>query len=106
MARSLNSGASSKHGLPFLRNNPVSHVGRGGLGWRFRWWWVTGMNQRAERRVARWREQLYEFYAPLKAMRAEIEAKIAMRMKLQAAATKCWGEKIRARAYPGTEAGD
>jgi len=41
------------------------------------------MNQRAERRVARWREQLYEFYAPLKAMRAEIEAKIAMRMKLQ-----------------------
>jgi hypothetical protein len=64
------------------------------------------MNQRAERRVARWREQLYEFYAPLKAMRAEIEAKIAMRMKLQAAATKCWGEKIRARAYPGTEAGD
>lgn len=56
--------------------------------------WLTARHQRVERRNARSREQLMEFYAPLRGMRAEIKAKSEVRVKIHAAGQKLWPEKF------------
>jgi hypothetical protein len=55
--------------------------------------WMTSLNQRGERRVARLREQLQEFYSPMLGMRAEIGAKSATRQMISDVAGKTWFEE-------------
>lgn len=56
--------------------------------------WVTSRHQRIERRNARMKEQLMEFYAPLRGMRADIKAKSDVRVKVQAIAGAEWQQKF------------
>jgi hypothetical protein len=57
--------------------------------------WITSRTQRQERQSARKHEQLMGFYAPLRAMRAEIKAKSELRTHLHSAGEEAWAEKIR-----------
>ena len=77
--------------------------------------WLTGRHQRIERRNARIKEQLLQFYAPLRGMRADIKAKSDLRVKVAAIAAGEWQQKfagvsdpeakkqIDERAWPGYE---
>jgi len=56
--------------------------------------WMTSRHQKKERQNARYREQLLEFYAPLRGIRTEIRAKSELRVKLQAIAGSEWTEKF------------
>ncbi len=56
--------------------------------------WLTGRHQRIERRNARSREQLMEFYAPLRGMRAAIKAKSDLRAKVHALGEELWPQKF------------
>lgn len=56
--------------------------------------WLTARNQRIERRNSRSREQLMEFYAPLRGMRADIKAKSDMRAKVHEVAGDEWPQKF------------
>ncbi len=56
--------------------------------------WVTGHHQRIERRNARIKEQLMEFYAPLRGMRADIKAKSDLRVKVEAIAGDKWQQNF------------
>lgn len=57
--------------------------------------WLTGRHQRKERRNARSREQLMEFYAPQRGMRADIKAKSDLRVKIHALGQGQWGQKFQ-----------
>jgi hypothetical protein len=65
--------------------------------------WVTGHHQRIERRNARIKEQLLEFYAPLRGMRADIKAKSDLRVKVDAIAGHEWQEKFAEVCDPETK---
>lgn len=55
---------------------------------------VTAHNQRAERRSARIREQLRDFYSPLLGIREEIRAKSELRIKLHSAANVAYQKQV------------
>ncbi|MGC2272525.1 MAG: hypothetical protein WA539_11125 [Candidatus Sulfotelmatobacter sp.] len=61
---------------------------------------LTGRHQRIERRNARFKEQLLEFYAPLRAMRADIKAKSDLRVKVAAIAAGEWQQKFAGISRP------
>src|SRR2546426_6785184 len=52
--------------------------------------WLTARSQKAERRNARIRQQVDEFYAPLLAMRVQIFTKSTVRTKIAGAADTAW----------------
>lgn len=54
--------------------------------------WMTGRNQKEERRVHRLKAQLDEFYAPLFGMRLAIKSKSELRLKLHEIAGKAWAD--------------
>ena len=56
---------------------------------------VTAHNQKAERRNARIREQLHDFYSPLLGIREEILAKSEMRTKVHSAAGVAWQKQVK-----------
>lgn len=56
--------------------------------------WLTGRNQKKERADARRKDQLSGFYAPMRAMRAEIKAKSELRVRVQAVAEELWVKKF------------
>src|SRR5260370_2641645 len=56
--------------------------------------WLTGRHQRIERRNARSREQLMEFYARVRGMRADRRAKSDLRVKVHALEEELWPEKF------------
>ena len=62
--------------------------------------WITALNQKAERRIARIREQLAGFYAPLRGIRAEIRAKSELRTKLHSIANAAWQELLAGERDP------
>jgi hypothetical protein len=62
--------------------------------------WLTGRHQKNERKNARSREQLMEFYAPLRGMRAEIKAKSEVRTKIHAAGESSWSSKFQGVSDP------
>jgi len=57
--------------------------------------WLTSRNQKRERQVKFFREQLGEFYGPMLAMRAEVLAKAELRLKIRDAAGAAWHELIK-----------
>ena len=62
--------------------------------------WVTGRHFKQERRNARCREQLVEFYAPLRGMRAEIRSKSDLRSRLHAIAQAEYAKKLEGVGDP------
>jgi hypothetical protein len=62
--------------------------------------WLTGKHQRQDRRNARRSQQCMEFYAPLRAMWAEIRAKTQVRLKVHEAAHTLWPEKFQGVVDP------
>ena len=56
--------------------------------------WLTSRNQKRERKISRFREQLGEFYGPMLAMRAEVLAKAELRLKISDAAAAEWHHLI------------
>lgn len=56
--------------------------------------WLTGRGQKKEREDARKKGQLSGFYAPMRAMRAEIKAKSELRLKVHAVAEELWAKKF------------
>jgi hypothetical protein len=56
--------------------------------------WATGHHQQIERRNGRIKDQLTEFYAPLRGMRADIKAKSDLRVKINAIARNEWPTKF------------
>ena len=62
--------------------------------------WMTGQHQAKERQNARIREQLMEFYAPLRGMRATIRAKSELRPRLHAIADAEWRKKFEGADDP------
>ncbi len=52
--------------------------------------WLTSRNQKRERQIRFFREQLGEFYGPMLAMRAEVLAKAELRLKISGAANTAW----------------
>jgi hypothetical protein len=56
--------------------------------------WMAGRHQREERKNARIREQLMDFYAPLRGMRSQIRAKSELRVKIHSAAQGLWSAKF------------
>jgi hypothetical protein len=56
--------------------------------------WLTGRNQKREREDARKKDQLSGFYAPMRAMRAEIKAKSELRVRVHAIAEELWAKKF------------
>lgn len=56
--------------------------------------WLTSRHQRIERRNARMKEQLMEFYAPLRGMRAQIKAKSELRTKVHVAGEDLWAKQF------------
>jgi hypothetical protein len=56
--------------------------------------WLTSRNQKRERQIRFFREQLGEFYGPMLAMRAEVLAKAELRLKISGAAGAAWQELI------------
>jgi hypothetical protein len=62
--------------------------------------WMTGRNQKKERKNARIKEQLQDFYSPLLALRAEIKAKSEFRLKVRNAAGSAWTEKFGGQRTP------
>ncbi len=85
--------AVSQSGLQELIQSGIS-AGSGLLG-VFVGGWLTGKHQKKERQNARRREQLMEFYAPLRGIRAEIKAKSELRTKVHAAAGSLWSDKFQ-----------
>jgi hypothetical protein len=65
--------------------------------------WLTGQHQRIERRNGRIKEQLMEFYAPLRGMRADIKAKSDLRVKVDAIAGAEWQQKFAGVYDPGAK---
>jgi hypothetical protein len=61
---------------------------------------MTGHNQKKERKNARIKEQLQDFYSPLLALRAEIKAKSEFRLKVRNAAGSAWTEKFGGERTP------
>jgi hypothetical protein len=57
--------------------------------------WITWRSQTAERRKARIRQQVDEFYAPLLGMRVRILAKSSLRTKLSGAANAAWRQLVQ-----------
>jgi hypothetical protein len=62
--------------------------------------WITRRQQHWERKNARIREQLQDFYSPLLAMRAEIRAKSELRVKVSSAAHGAWTGLFEGRTDP------
>jgi hypothetical protein len=62
--------------------------------------WIAARNQKAERRIARIREQLAAFYAPLRGIRAEIRAKSELRTKLHSIANDAWQQLLAGESNP------
>jgi hypothetical protein len=56
--------------------------------------WLTSRNQKRERQIRFFHEQLGEFYGPLLAMRAEVLAKAELRLKISGAAAAEWHQLI------------
>ena len=56
---------------------------------------VTAHSQKSERRNARIREQLHDFYSPLLGIREEIRAKSEMRTKIHSAAGIAWQKQVQ-----------
>ena len=65
--------------------------------------WATGHHQRIERRNSRFRDQLTQFYAPLRGMRADIKAKSVLREKIHAIANNEWQNKFVRVDNPDTK---
>lgn len=55
---------------------------------------ISARNQSTERKTARLREQLEQFYSPLLGMRSEIMAKSQTRLKINMAADSAWVENF------------
>jgi hypothetical protein len=55
---------------------------------------MSSRGQKAERRNARIREQLHDFYSPLLGIREEIRAKSELRTKLHSAANAAWQKQV------------
>lgn len=64
---------------------------------------MTGRNQQKERQNARVREQLMEFYSPLRGMRATIRAKSELRPRLHALADAEWRRRFEGIDDPETK---
>ena len=62
--------------------------------------WATGRHQRIERRNSRIKDQLTQFYAPLRGMRADIKAKSDLRLKVEAIAGDEWQRKFTGVGNP------
>lgn len=62
--------------------------------------WLAGKHQKQDRQNARRSQQCMEFYAPLRAMWAEIRAKTQLRLKVHAAAQSLWPEKFQGIENP------
>jgi hypothetical protein len=56
--------------------------------------WMTGRNQKAERRNARTKEKLQDFYSPMLGMRSEIKAKSESRFQVTNVAGGAWVEEF------------
>jgi len=56
--------------------------------------WMTGHNQKKERRYTRIREQLERFYSPLVSMRLQIRCKSELRVKLSQLARTAWQKRL------------
>jgi hypothetical protein len=56
---------------------------------------ITARSQKAERRNARIREQLQDFYSPLLGIREEIRAKSELRTKIHSAANAAWQKQVQ-----------
>jgi hypothetical protein len=56
--------------------------------------WLTARHQQIERRNARRREQLMEFYAPMRGMRTDIKAKSDVRVRIQSIAGAEWQQQF------------
>jgi hypothetical protein len=54
--------------------------------------WMTAHNQAAERKRDRVKEQLRDYYAPLLALRKDIQAKSELRLKIHSSANSVWQE--------------
>jgi hypothetical protein len=65
-----------------------------GIGGVFAGGLITFYTQLTERRLARIREKLDQFYAPMLALRSEIKAKSETRLKLHGIAQKAWQEQL------------
>jgi len=57
--------------------------------------WATALNQGRERKTARIKQQLSEFYSPLIGIRSQIKAKSDVRLKVTSAAHEIWSGKFR-----------
>ncbi len=62
--------------------------------------WIARHQQRWERKSARIREQLQDFYSPLLAMRAEIRAKSELRLKVSSVACGAWSNLFEGHTDP------
>jgi hypothetical protein len=56
--------------------------------------WMTGRNQKAERKNARIKTQLQDFYSPILGMRSEIKAKSESRLQVTNVAGAAWAEEF------------
>ncbi len=56
--------------------------------------WLTSRNQKRERQVRFFREQLGELYGPMLAIRAEMLAKAELKLKISGAAGAAWQETV------------
>jgi hypothetical protein len=65
--------------------------------------WLVGKHQKQERQNARRSQQCMEFYAPLRAMWAEVRAKTQLRLKVHATAQALWPEKFQGVEDPGVK---
>ena len=65
--------------------------------------WATGRHQRIERRNSRIKDQLTQFYAPLRGMRADIKAKSDLREKISAIANGAFRREFTGVDDPDTK---
>lgn len=65
--------------------------------------WLTGRNQKRERQIRFYREQLAELYGPLLALRKKVLAESELRKKITEQAGAAWTERSEQAAAVGVE---